>query len=357
MYLCAVLVVMTIAAPGLAQDPWEPPLPGEDSKDWVQLTSGEWLRGSIDLLRDQSMEFDSDELDDQILDWRDIKSFRSPRQLTYVFTQKRVATGTATMADDGTIRIRTNGTVQVFRRTELLSVLAGEAKELDYWSADASIGTTIRTGNTDQEDLNTLLKIRREATRSRLSLTFSSNYGRVSRVETIDNRRATGDISVFVSRRFFVTLLAGEYYSDRFQNISYRSSIGAGGGFYFFRESDLEWWVSLGGSYRKTSYNSVEAGEAGTDETGSINGATSFEMDVTDDIEVSFEYNAQVGVPDPKDTTHHAEFLTSLDLIGDVFEITLSTIYDRVETPRANADGVVPKRDDVRVIFGLGIDL
>ena len=59
------------ALPVLAAD-WHPEEPGPDTKDWVQLTSGEWVRGSIDLFRDLEMQFDSDDLDDLTIDWGDI---------------------------------------------------------------------------------------------------------------------------------------------------------------------------------------------------------------------------------------------------------------------------------------------
>ena len=154
-----------------------------------------------------------------------------------------------------------------------------------------------------------------------------------------------------------MTPFAAEYYADRFQNISYRWTVGAGAGVYIARRGDLEWRAILGGSYRTTKYLSVEAGVDDTDDTGAISPGTFFDMDVTDDLEVSFEYSAQVGVPNPKETTHHAEFLGSLDLIGDIFELTLSVIYDRVENPKADSAGIVPKRDDVRLVFGFGVDL
>jgi hypothetical protein len=36
------------------------------------LTSGEWLRGEINFMRDEVVEFDSEELDVLNIDWKDI---------------------------------------------------------------------------------------------------------------------------------------------------------------------------------------------------------------------------------------------------------------------------------------------
>jgi len=45
------------------------------------------------------------------------------------------------------------------------------------------------------------------------------------------------------------------------------------------------------------------------------------------------------------------------DLVGDILELTTSLTWDRVETPQPSADGVVPRRDDVRFALGLGVDM
>ena len=42
---------------------WEPPPPMPDKFDWVQLKSGEWLKGEIKVMYEDSLEFDSEELE------------------------------------------------------------------------------------------------------------------------------------------------------------------------------------------------------------------------------------------------------------------------------------------------------
>ena len=61
-------------------DNFEPP---QDKKyDWIQLTSGEWLKGEFIFLYNYSVEFDSDELDLLKIDWDDIKQVRSARTMS-----------------------------------------------------------------------------------------------------------------------------------------------------------------------------------------------------------------------------------------------------------------------------------
>ena len=62
-------------------------------------------------------------------------------------------------------------------------------------------------------------------------------------------------------------------------------------------------------------------------------------------------------MPDPKTSTHHVTGLITIDFFRDIFELSASLTVDRVENPKAAADGTVPERDDVRFTFGFAVDL
>src|SRR5262245_20862292 len=74
----AVLAAVLLAAScgqAWAQGDAAPSPPGPetaDKLDWVQMTSGEWLRGEIISLYDEVLEFDSEEFEDLELEWEDI---------------------------------------------------------------------------------------------------------------------------------------------------------------------------------------------------------------------------------------------------------------------------------------------
>lgn len=354
--LVGALLLMSAGVSSVASQEWHPSEPSKGKKDWVQLSSGEWIRGTIDLFRDLKMEFDSDELDDLVIDWEDVAAIRSPRLLTFVFTDERVITGTSSMRD-GVIRITTESGIQEFQGSELLSIIEGQPKELNFWSAKASIGITARAGNTDQQDMNAILKIRREAMRSRLNLDYQGNFGQVDSVKTINNHRGSIGVNIFISRKLYVTPAAFELYTDEFQNIDYRTTIGGGGGYYIFRKSKIDWDVGIGGGYQVTRFLSVEEGTDQVEKNGSIIPSTSLETDLTKDIELDFEYKSMIGVPDSKSTTHHATILITIDFFRDIFELSTSFTWDHVNNPRANADGIVPKRNDIRFAFGFAMDL
>jgi hypothetical protein len=354
--VAAVSTLMGLVSRQVRAESWAPPEPKSSERDWLMLTSGEWLWGDINLFQDEKLYFDSEELDDLELDWDDVAFIRSARILTYTFTDERLATGTATMKD-GIIRVRTAGGVEEYPRKQLIKIIEGGLRELNFWSVKASVGLTARAGNTDQTDFNVVTRVRREATRTRLDIDYNGNFSRVDTVQTINNHRLSAGWNVIIKRGFFVSPFLGEFYKDEFQNIDVRGTVGTGLGIWVVRRGNIEWNLQLGGSYRDTRYISVEPGQSDRDRTGSMVPATVLEWDINDDIELDFNYNSQIGIPDPKDSTHHLQALLSIDIFGDLLDITSNFTWDRVENPKANAEGVTPKRDDVRLALGLGLDL
>jgi len=349
-----ILLLIVTVLPVRSQE-WHPIGPSKDNKDWVQLKSGEWLRGNMDLFRDLKMEFDSDELDDLVFDWEDISAFRMPREMTFVFEGQRVHTGTASMRD-GMIRINTESGPQEFPRVDLLSIIEGKPRERNFWSTKASIGYTQWIGNTEQIDLATRIFIKREATRSRLSLDYRGEFSEVRSAETVNKHKGNMLFDLFISRKFFITAASYEYYSDKFVNIDYRNTLGAGVGYFIFRQSKIEWSVGVGGAYQVTTFLSVEEGEDIRERSGSVIPSTDLDWDITKNIEWELEYSSRIGVPDIKTSTHHAASHISIDIYKDIFELTFTVTWDRIDNPKAFEDGTVPKKDDIKMIFGFGID-
>jgi len=78
------IAVMEIfaASRAMAQSPpqpFQPTPPRPDKFDWIQLTSGEWLKGEFIALYDDALEFDSEELEELTLDWEDVRVIRTAR--------------------------------------------------------------------------------------------------------------------------------------------------------------------------------------------------------------------------------------------------------------------------------------
>ncbi|MBL4575088.1 MAG: hypothetical protein JKY51_03185 [Opitutaceae bacterium] len=63
----------------------------DDTYDWIQLKSGEWLKGRFKAMYSQSFEFDSDKLNLLEFDWEDIKRIRTRKNLMSVSIRKRLS--------------------------------------------------------------------------------------------------------------------------------------------------------------------------------------------------------------------------------------------------------------------------
>jgi putative salt-induced outer membrane protein YdiY len=344
------------SGPACAQDQlWAPPPPSEKEKDWIKTSSGEWLWGTIKLMRDESLQFDSEELDEVTIDWADIAEIRSSRVMTYVMTDGNLLAGTAVFKND-LLQVNTNKGLQGVSRQQIHSILEGKPTEINYWSLNVGADLIARGGNTNQKETGGRIFIRREAARSRIDLRYQGNYSKVDDIETVRNNRLNAEWKLFLSRRFFLTPIKGELYQDKFKNIDMQSTISAGVGYFLNRNSKADWFVELGGGYQKTQYVSVEPGEADSESNGSIPFRTTLETDLTKTIELDAEYGIQIGIGHEANTIQHTFILFEIDIIGNI-DLSTSFTWDHVSQPKTNAEGITPKKDDVTLAFGLSIDL
>jgi putative salt-induced outer membrane protein YdiY len=321
--------------------------------DWIRLKSGEWLKGEIKELRNDKFEFDSDELDDLTFDWEDVVEVRSPRMNTCLFEGHVKATGTLLIRDN--VVLVGGKETQRFARQDLLTIAAGEEKEVNYWSGKVSIGLTGRSGNTDQTDLSTVASVMRRTALSRLALSYNGDFSKVDGEETINSHRANAKYDISLTRRLYLTPLSAEYYRDIFQNIEHRVVPAAGGGYHLVDRSGLTWDAELAAGYQHIRYESAPAGADSEDGQAAALARTYFDVDITKDIEFEAEYKIQFGIPDVEDAYHHALATVSVELT-DVLDLNVSFVWDRVESPQRDSDGDIPKRNDFRMTVGLEVD-
>jgi hypothetical protein len=351
----ALSVLVLSAAPAPAQETDPPnPIPPSDERDWIQFASGEWLAGEILGLRDEDFDFDSEELEELSLDWEDIAQLHSPRVLTWVLEDGSTRSGPSSMRDGEVVVITSSGE-QRFPRREALRIIAGPPREANYWSGLFSLGAIGRSGNTDQSDLTMLARLRRDGPRTVSSLRYDGSLGTLDGDQNVNNHRVSANVHWLLYRNLYFTMPAIEFYADRFQNISRRWTVGGGLGIYVVRRGPIEWSVTLGLGYQDTRYRSVDAGEDDSGSTASLIPSTSLSWDLSGSVELDFDYNATVGVPETRNAYHHAVALLSVDLWAGL-DLDTSLTWDRVESPRADSDGNVPQRDDLRTFVGIGYD-
>jgi hypothetical protein len=336
----------------IANEDFEP-LPLGDGPDWIRLTSGEWLKGDIDRMRNESLEFDSDELDDLNLDWGDISGIITVREQTLLFEDRIVVTGTLAIRDD-VVKVRVGDEVKTYDRETLLGIIPGRQTELNYWSGKLSAGLSARSGNTDQTDISALARLTRETAATRSAFRYNGAFGELDGVTSINNHRALLRFDYFVYPRFYVTPFSIEGYKDELQNIDIRITPWAGVGYEIFDRGPFKWDAGVGVGYQYTEFTTTVTDDRFQGEVVTIF-TTSFESDLTQKIEWDGEYKLQLGVPDTTKSNHHLLTTLSFDLIWDLdFDVTV--VWDRVETPVREADGTLPERNDFTFTAGIGWD-
>ena len=329
---------------------WTPP---SDGFDWIQLTSDEWLKGEFIGLYNKTLEFESEKLKSLSLDWSDIKQIRTKRYQQVNIDREKPAIGTLSMSGQ-TVTIRGRDVVEV-DRDEVVSIAAGEPKEINYWRGKASLGLNVRAGNSSQVDFNTTWDIQRRTAKTRMALTYLGAFSKAE-VETANNHRVTTFFDYFYSRRFFVRPVSFEYFRDVFQNIGHRFTLGAQLGYTLIDTDRTEWNITGGPGYQIINYLTVEPGAETTRETVTGTVTSRFDTELTDWVDLVSSLQLQMGDRDSGGLTSHFTTTFGVELTSKL-DLNLSFIWDRVQDPVAGDDGIVPQRDDFRVTVGLGLDI
>jgi len=338
-------------SPPAARELYRPPAPNPKDFDWVRLTSGEWLKGDITLMHNDKLEFDSDKLGDQKLDWEDVAELISPRRNTCLFEGRVIVTGTL-LIRDGIVLVG-GETERRFKRADLISIIPGEPTEFNFWSGKLSAGFTGRKGNTDQVEMTGRVHARRETLLTRLEMEYNGNFGTLNGDENVNNHRFANAYDILITRRFFLRPFASELFRDPFQNIAWRVTPGTGAGYYLFKQHKFEWLVALLAGWQYTRFDSVEAGEAKDDSSAALIFSTHLDKDITSAIDATLDYRLQSAVPDIANTNHHLEAVLSVDVIGDL-DLDLTFVWDRVGDPQPDSSGDRPTKNDFRLFVGLG---
>jgi hypothetical protein len=337
------------------KQPWQPKAPEglPADFDWIRLPSDEWLKGKIVSMYDGKLEFDSAELGVRTFDFADIKELRSSRVLQVGLADRAAVTGRLILDGTAARLITEAGEETTFARSEILTVVVGAAREIDYWSGYANLGGTIRSGNTDQVDYTARVGTVRRSVRNRTVIDYIGNITRIDSEDTSNNHRVTLGWDRFLSKRLFLNLIGLEWYRDPFQNIANRWTVTAGLGYEIVDTARTSWTALAGPAWQSTNWKSVPPGDDDSASSMALRIGTRFDHEFTGSIDYYAYYNAFFTDEESGTYTHHFDTGLKIELIGDL-DANVSWVWDRVQDPRALADGTFPKKDDTRLIFGLG---
>lgn len=334
--------------------------PSPDSEfDWIQLDSGEWLKGDLKVMYDQSLEFDSDKMDLQDFDFEDVIRIRTHNVQRILVEpagqESEVITGTVEM-DQGRFIITHDGETQEVDRWDVVAIAQRAEHERDHWSGSLSVGFNLRGGNSETIDANVSANLKRQTVLTRYNIDYLANYSATYDSETANNQRLSGDANLFLSPRFYWRVLEGELYRDVFINIDRQYSLHSGGGYYLARTPKTEWSVGAALGYQQTKYLSVQDNSDLYSESPYFGAGTMLDYELNNHVDYLLDYSFRLLNESNGRYTHHLVTTLSMDLIADKMDLDVSLVWDRVKEPTPDSDGKVPDPDDFQLIFSLTFD-
>lgn len=356
-FLCPVLFIFSVLSIG-AQDEveiWSPESPvreaGIDS-DWVKLTNGEWLKGELVSLRNDILIFDSDEFDMWSLDWDDVAEFHSVGDVAIVFRDGKIVTSRISIIADAVVLYNTN---EIVERTGILSIVPVKASWWELWNGKLSLGLNVRSGNSNQSDLQIQMNAINRTAFHKLHLSYLGNFSLVENTTITSNNFATFSWNYFFNDQIFFIPVAYNFYNDLLKNIRQQHTPSIGFGYEILNLSTLEWDVTGGFGYQFIQYESVESGEDDISQSYIIQLGTMFTVDITDTTGLDLSYTAALDLIDIRSTNHTFLSVLSVDITRNL-ELDLTFTWGRVGNPKPREDGSIPRKDDFSLSAGIGFD-
>jgi hypothetical protein len=332
---------------------WKPPGIGRDGSDWVQLKSGEWLRGQLKYIQNKEIVFDSDELEQQTLKLKNMQSVYTAHRVFTQFEGREPAYGTAVISNKV---VTVNGPEPLsLPLDELMGITpSGGRTGIRNWSGEATVGISLQSGNSRQTTVTSSAELARRTPATTLLLDYLGNYSEVDNVQNANNDRGNATYDIRLNRDWFVRPIQVECYHDPLANISYRLTGGVGAGYYIFDRTGLEWSLSASPSYQYTKFDTVEPGRAGTASTPAGVLSSNFKMDITERLTFIQTWQSTFTSEEAGQYTHHSVTTLEFEVKRHV-NLDVSFIWDYLQNPQQKSDGVIPQKSDTYLTVGLGV--
>jgi putative salt-induced outer membrane protein YdiY len=333
---------------------WEELSPTPIKSDWVQTKSGEWFRGTIKALYDDKLEFDSDEIGLYTFDFDDIKAIKSHQIISVNVENLALVSGILRLDGDNVVIIQ-GDTKYEFKRSDIISFAPDTELEKNYWSGKITFNFDVRSGNSDQLDYAAQIHLKRRTAVSNLLLDYLGRISYNDKEEIANDHRINEKYDRYITRYFFWTPLFSEYYTDKYKNIRNQITLGMGLGYTLIDTKDILWSFSGGPAVVYTEFYTVEDDKNNKNYSPALEISTKYEQKLTSITDFTYDYKLTLSNKESGIYKHHMilkfenELLTWLD-------IDVTGIWDYVNRPQPDADGVIPKRNDYQFLLGLGIE-
>jgi len=351
-------------------------IPPAKAFDWMELQSGEWLKGEFKGIYSGDVEFDSDEFDIVTFSLGDVKQIitkgnsvislnRKMPSLTNIYSlakgqdmpdEEDEIVGNIGFKENTFVITLADGSTRQLNPTDIASVAGGEPKESNYWSASLFLGVDVLSGNSEQVTVTGKANAERRTALTRFLADYLTTYTEVdNNTTTANNNRFSSSFDLYQTAHFYWRLASVEYLRDPFRNIKGRYTLGVGVGYDIIYTPKTDWSITMGPGFQRTYFDDYNNSVAGAEyaETVLFFLNSHFDTEVTNDVDFIINYNAYFVDKDSGRYTHHTEFSLETELIND-FTVDVSLFWDRISSPLPFADGTKPESDDFKTMLAIG---
>jgi len=336
------------------QSTWDELSPTPKEYDWVQTKSGEWFKGEIKAMYDESLEFDSDEIGLYSFDFEDVQQIKSFHTLSVHIERVASFQGIVRLKNNE-IKIIQGKNEFIFKRSQIVSFAPDAKKERQNWSGKISLSLDKRAGNKDQFDYTAKFNIKRRTDNTRLIIDYLGRFSQVSDTQTANDHRLNEKFDIYVTRNFFMTPLFSEYYQDKFQNINNQYTAGLGLGYTLIDTSKVELDFSGGPAAIYTEYVNVSNANDSSAYSPALELSTKLKIELNDITDLKYDYKLTYTDNASGRYKHHMVFSLENELTGWL-DLDFTTVWDYIARPEQRADSTVPESNDFQFLLGLGVE-
>jgi len=355
-------------------------IPKDTKSDWMELKSGEWIRGEFKGVYSGKVEFDSEEFNLVKFDPNDVKQIKTRGTATLNLNREipslsmeslkinpldinpldvldssaNEVTGNLSYKDGKFYILLEDGVLKSVSPEDIASISSGELKESNYWSASLFLGIDVMSGNSKQITVTSKASAQRRTHLTRFRADYVGTYTNVdSNRTTADNNNLTSSFDLYQTRHFYWRLAGFQFVRDPFKNIESKYTLSAGLGYDVLYTNTTDWSITVGPGYQVTNYDKVEVGADKNPSTALLFFDTRFKEKITGDVDFLVNYNMYLVNSASGDYIHHLEVSLETEIVND-FTFDVSFFWDRVESPIAFTDGSVPGQDDFKTMLAIG---
>ncbi|WP_075532568.1 DUF481 domain-containing protein [Moritella viscosa] len=321
-------------------------------EDWVWLKSGEFLIGKIEDLYDEKLAFDSDDLGDLKIKWKDISRINSRQLFTILTVNGKVITGTIAL-ENGIMTVSNNRQHKVNQK-DLMTLIAGPETGTNIWKGKVTFGANLSSGNTNKLEYNTNAELSRHTTTSRIKTSYTAIIGETNNVQTDENHRFVMTYDVYSDKDLFFRPIDLNLYRDPLQNVNNRINLGMGIGYQFIDDGDQELEMHLGPSYLYTKYEYTDAELNKSDSSLAVSFSLDYEREIHDKIDFELSYKLTATESDLGGYLQYTKLNFDIELT-DILDFEITFFWDRINNPLPDIDSSPLEKNDFRLAFGLGV--